>query len=316
MTLNYDAIIGFSNGMLKGVELKKNKFKYTNLLDASVGLNTLSIFDENKTIISSQKKIFLFDLQNKKITKKYYIKESGCISGLFKLNDFLFVGADNGTVVIKPIKLTKGLVAEKIDVGSNLACLRKCLTSDKYGTGGNENPLKIWDVETRKVEFTAKSPKPDMLQLKQPCYVSDIRFFNNKKVVVSHKHGVVDLHDPLSSQRRPVGSFTAEKTGFVCMNIIPDNSDYEVIVGSSKGSIFHYDFRGKTKFPVKTFRGSTGSVRAVSCINYLNQMHIMSISLDSHIRTHNFNSGDISLKDYIVAKPMALLIKPEENSIK
>lgn len=70
----------------------------------------------------------------------------------------------------------------------------------------------------------------------------------------------------------------------------------EVIVGSSKGSIFHYDFRGRTKFPVKIFRGSTGSVKAVSYIHYLNQIHLMSISLDSHIRIHNFNSGDLSYK--------------------
>lgn len=33
-----------------------------------------------------------------------------------------------------------------------------------------------------------------MLQLKQPCYVSDIRFFNNNKVVVSHRHGVVNIN--------------------------------------------------------------------------------------------------------------------------
>lgn len=32
-----------------------------------------------------------------------------------------------------------------------------------------------------------------MLQLKQPCYVSDIGFFNNNKAVVSHRHGVVSI---------------------------------------------------------------------------------------------------------------------------
>lgn len=37
-------------------------------------------------------------------------------------------------------------------------------------------------------------PKPDMLQLKQPCYVSDIGFFNNNKAVVTHRHGVVIIH--------------------------------------------------------------------------------------------------------------------------
>jgi hypothetical protein len=70
----------------------------------------------------------------------------------------------------------------------------------------------------------------------------------------------------------------------------------EVIVGTTKGSIFHYDFRGKSTLPVKTFRGSTGSVKSVSCITYLNQMHVMSISLDCHLRIHNFISGDLTIQ--------------------
>lgn len=69
-----------------------------------------------------------------------------------------------------------------------------------------------------------------------------------------------------------------------------------MIVGTSKGSIFHYDFRGKTTLPVKTFRGSTGSVKSVACFNYSNQMHVMSISLDCHIRIHNFSSGDLTIQ--------------------
>ncbi|XP_060847870.1 WD repeat-containing protein 74-like [Rhopalosiphum padi] len=314
MAWTYDAIIGFSNGMLKGVELKKNKFKYTNLLDASLTLNTLSNYDENKTLISSKRKILLFDLKNKKMSKKYLIRESGNIIGVFKNNDVLIAGVDNGMVVVKPIKQTKG-VSEKIITGSHLSCIRQVLTLNKFATGGNENPLKIWDLETKQTEFTAKSPKPDMLQLKQPCYVSDIQFFNNSKVVVAHRHGVVDLHDPLSSQRRPVASCKAENTGFVSLRTMPDYSDYEVIVGTTKGSIFHYDFRGKSTLPVKTFRGSTGSVKSVSCITYLNQMHVMSISLDCHLRIHNFISGDLTIQDYIVAKPLALLIKPDEAII-
>lgn len=69
-----------------------------------------------------------------------------------------------------------------------------------------------------------------------------------------------------------------------------------MIVGTSKGSILHYDFRGKTTLPVKTFRGATGSVKSVSCITHLNQMHVMSISLDCHVRIHNFSSGDLFIQ--------------------
>lgn len=69
-----------------------------------------------------------------------------------------------------------------------------------------------------------------------------------------------------------------------------------MIVGTSKGSIIHYDFRGRSKLPVKTFRGSVGSIKSVSFINYAKEMHLMSVSLDCHVRVHNFASGDIIMQ--------------------
>jgi len=69
------------------VELKKNKFKYTKLLDAAVGLNTLNYYDENNIFISSKKKILLFDLKNKKITKSHVVQEPGSVIGVFKRNE-------------------------------------------------------------------------------------------------------------------------------------------------------------------------------------------------------------------------------------
>lgn len=60
--------------------------------------------------------------------------------------------------------------------------------------------------------------------------------------------------------------------------------------------MFHYDFRGKSKLPAKTFRGSVGSVKAVSFINYSNEMQLMSVSLDCQVRVHNFASGDILMQ--------------------
>jgi len=69
-----------------------------------------------------------------------------------------------------------------------------------------------------------------------------------------------------------------------------------VLVGSSKGFIFHYDFRGKSSLPVKTFKGSTGSVKSLSSVLYSNEIHLMSISLDCHIRVHNFNTGDLKIQ--------------------
>jgi len=78
------------------------------------------------------------------------------INNLCFIISVLIAGVDNGQVVVKPIKQTK-IVSEKISTGSHLSCIRQVLTLDKFATGGNENPLKIWDLETGKIEFTAKS---------------------------------------------------------------------------------------------------------------------------------------------------------------
>lgn len=74
--------------MFTGVELKKKKFKYTNLLEASVALSTLSNFDDSNVLTSSKRKVLLFDLNNKKVAKKYVIQESGDIIGVFKKNKY------------------------------------------------------------------------------------------------------------------------------------------------------------------------------------------------------------------------------------
>jgi len=78
------------------------------------------------------------------------------INNLCFIISVLIAGVDNGMVVVKPIKQTK-TASEKISTGSHLSCIRQVLTLDKFATGGNENPLKIWDLETGTVEFTAKS---------------------------------------------------------------------------------------------------------------------------------------------------------------
>lgn len=55
-------------------------------MEAPVGLNILSNYDENQIIMSSKRKTLLFDLNSKKISKKYIISESGSVIGVFKKN--------------------------------------------------------------------------------------------------------------------------------------------------------------------------------------------------------------------------------------
>lgn len=54
-----------------------------------MALRTLSNYDENTTIVSSKRKILLFDLNHKKMSRKYTIRETGNIIGAFKNNKYV-----------------------------------------------------------------------------------------------------------------------------------------------------------------------------------------------------------------------------------
>lgn len=70
--------------MWTGLEIKKNKFKYTNLQDASIACISLNNYDESKIIMNSKRKLLLYNLNSKKLTKKFAVKEQGNIIGSFK----------------------------------------------------------------------------------------------------------------------------------------------------------------------------------------------------------------------------------------
>lgn len=63
-------------------------------------------------------------------------------------------------------------------------------------TGGQENELKLFDLEKKVQIFTAKNVPHDMLQLRMPVWISDICFLPNSNVVVTaSKYGHVSKAD-------------------------------------------------------------------------------------------------------------------------
>lgn len=85
-------------------------------------------------------------------------------------------GVDNGITVIKPVKNVKDSEPQKINTGSNISCIRQVLASNKFATGGNENPMKIWDLETGKIEFTAKRVSLSYWRIVSILFCIQIRF--------------------------------------------------------------------------------------------------------------------------------------------
>lgn len=68
----------------------------------------------------------------------------------------LIAGVNNGIVSIIPPKYNDYKHLKKIKTEVPISCIRKGLTLDNVAIGGNESPLKIWDLATEKFSFIAK----------------------------------------------------------------------------------------------------------------------------------------------------------------
>lgn len=72
--------------------------------------------------------------------------------------------------------------------------MQKCFHKENVvGTGGQQNDLKLWDLNTKIKIFNAKNVKKDMLQLEVPIWITDLTFLLNSeyKVAVVTRHGQV-----------------------------------------------------------------------------------------------------------------------------
>lgn len=67
------------------------------------------------------------------------------------------------------------------------------LNSGIVATGGKDNGLKLWNLETKSTLFQSRNVKKTELELEVPIWVSDIAFIpdTDYKVAVSTRHGQV-----------------------------------------------------------------------------------------------------------------------------
>lgn len=82
-----------------------------------------------------------------------------------------------------------------MEAGEKLNKMR--FTSDKkvIATGGEENPLKIFDLQTGKQTFIAKNVPHDFLELRVPVSINDIGFYSadEQQIVTVGKYGHVTI---------------------------------------------------------------------------------------------------------------------------
>lgn len=112
---------------------------------------------------------------------------------LFKFSSGIFGSVASGQVIIwRPNEAEQVL----IEAGDNLERMRHSRVSKNLiATGGKENKLKLWDLETQKSIFEEKNIPNDWLQLRVPIWISDIGFLSNssREIATCSRYGHVNL---------------------------------------------------------------------------------------------------------------------------
>merc|ERR1712013_882736 len=85
----------------------------------------------------------------------------------------------------------------KLREGRTLARLRQSSwDKSRIAVGGRETDLQVWDLgRPEHAIFKAKNVRPDMLELRQEVWVSDIAWLCPNTVGICSKHGEIRRYD-------------------------------------------------------------------------------------------------------------------------
>ncbi|XP_054284846.1 WD repeat-containing protein 74-like [Macrosteles quadrilineatus] len=307
----HNVFIGGVSGVFKGLKASHNKgvhnVKNLQKLKEITQRNEVTFLNwadklENEILIGySNQLVKIFDLtSNTFILNEHKTIGEGPIRGIFKVNSSLVTAVESGIVKVW------GETDSLVETGGPISRMRHSPNEDNvFATGGKENDLKLWDVETGKNTFTAKNVRHDWLELRVPVWVMDLAFVpESKQVAVATRYGHVRLYDPSTPTRRPVCQVEEKDVSFTC--IAPAPRPNHVVVGCAAGNMYLVDLRGKGLL-LNKFRGFMGGVRAVACPTV--EPYVLSVSLDRHFRIHHLNTKKLLFKEYMQSRLSALLIK-------
>lgn len=193
-----------------------------------------------------------------------------------------------------------------IKVGNHIARMRKNpFESCQFATGGNENVLKLWDLnKPEQPLFKAKNVRNDQLDLCVPDYVKDIGFLQSSgslpKIVVGTAYHKIRLYD-LKAQKRPVLDISYKESPITCVSV--PSLEKLIIIGNMYGDMSAIDIRnGKNLGSYKSF---SGSVNDIQC--HKTEPLVASCGLDKFLRIHHVDTRQLVDKIYLKSGLKSLL---------
>jgi len=186
--------------------------------------------------------------------------------------------------------------------------------------------LKLWEIETKQLVWTAKNVPHDFLDMRVPIWINDLEFLTETPdciALVSAYHQI-QLYD-IRKQRRPTINISFGEDPLMRIAVTPRSSN-SILFSDNKGRIMEMDLRKGGAPLLGGYKGATGSVRALASYslsltknnnnnnndndndNNNNVEVVVSCGLDRFFRVHGLKKRNLMKQIYLKQRLNCVLI--------
>ncbi|XP_071559105.1 WD repeat-containing protein 74 [Temnothorax nylanderi] len=314
----FDIFVGATTGAVKGIKVgaTKKETRVKNLLNLSLMTRDDRVTriawgddDEGEILVAcgkAERRVKIFDSDSGILTHTFSCNMgSGCINGISRYNGLVLTSVESGIVSLWSSATGKG--QELVNAGKNLTSMcHSRVHKNLIATGGNENKVKLYNLEKQKLVFLEKDLPHDWLNLKRPVCTSDLSFLPGTQQIVSvSRHGHIHLFDP-RAQRRPVVKMMAPEDAWTSLTTLP--KEKHIIVGSTMGRMNLIDLR-KAGTVLNTYKEFIGGITGISCST--TNPYVASTSLDRYLRMHNIDTKEVLKGIYLTSRLTCLIMRSD-----
>ncbi|KAG8459646.1 hypothetical protein KFE25_001002 [Diacronema lutheri] len=202
--------------------------------------------------------------------------------------------------------------AARVEMGAHTAQVRVDVSGAHAASGGRDNELRVWDLDTLVVSWKARNVPEDSVRLDVPVWHADLAFAPRGAHVLATASGLVEqrlrgevrLYD-VRAQRRPVMRAIAP-LGDVALSALALSPDATcAYIGTAKGGLGQLDLR-RAGALLGSLKGAGGAITAVEVTP--DGSRVFSASLDRHVRVHAARSRALIRASYVKQRVCALAL--------
>uniref|UniRef100_A0A7E4VJT2 WD_REPEATS_REGION domain-containing protein n=1 Tax=Panagrellus redivivus TaxID=6233 RepID=A0A7E4VJT2_PANRE len=311
-----DCFVGATTGCFKAVSFKESKITNVNriaeLVPKEDEITAMCFGDAEQTeivVAQANHKIKLYNTLTDLYTNLFTATAgTGHIKGLAMLES----GNIQTVVASGEIRTWspegKLLSSEDWSAGEGILSYAKKPNAGIIATGGKNNIVKTWDIETEKQIWHAKNVRNNFLGLPIPIWETGIKFLNENELATVTGTGHVRVYDA-RTQRRPVRELKYLDSPITAISMC--NRPNHIVAGNTTGDVSLFDLRADTAKVYLKLKGFAGSVRSVDA--HPTEPWVVSVGIDRHVRLHSLDVKGKPIKKLYAKVRLNCVLLKEKN---